>query len=295
MNNFCGICPRNCGIDRSKTVGFCGVGDRLKVALATIYNGEEPCLTGNKGSGTIFFSGCNLACVYCQNAKISHDGYGKEITVDRLVEVFFELKEKGATNINLVTPSHYVNLIKNAIITAKSKGFDLPFLYNSGGYDSIFELKLLDGLIDIYMPDFKYFDDALAKKYSKCNNYVDTVKLAIKEMYRQVGKNQFDEDGILKRGIIVRHLVLPGYVDNSKNIISYLYDEYGDNIYISIMNQYFPSGNLAAYEEINRVVSCKEYDDVLDYAVKYGVNNAYIQSDGANTDDMIPAFDLRGV
>lgn len=256
---------------------------------------EEPCISGEKGSGTIFFSGCNLRCVYCQNYNISHNGFGKEISVSRLVEIFFELKDRGANNINLVTPSHFVPLIKEAIVMAKEKGFDLPFVYNSSGYDSISTLKMLDGLIDVYLPDFKYFNNDLAVMYSKCPNYVEVVMEAIEEMYRQVGRFVFDENNMIKKGVIVRNLVLPNYVENSKNIIKYLYDTYGDNIYISIMNQYTPCGKLEGYLEINRKLTSYEYEEVVGYAVSLGVCNAYIQEDGTCDESFIPSFDLRGV
>ena len=245
-------CPRKCLVDRSRVTGYCGVLDKIKIARASLHMWEEPCISTSCGSGTIFFSGCNLRCVYCQNYNISHNGFGMEIDVDRLVEIFFELKEKGASNINLVTPSHYVSLIKEAMVKARSIGFDLPFIYNSSGYDSIDALEKLKGLIDVYLPDFKYIDDNVAYKYSNCKDYVSTVIEAIDYMYNDVGRVVFDEYGAIKKGVIVRVLVLPNYVDDSKKIIKYLYSKYKDNIYISIMNQYTPMGNLDKYSEINR-------------------------------------------
>lgn len=295
MGDKCSLCPRGCLIDRNNKVGYCNVNSQLKIARASLHLWEEPCISGEKGSGTIFFSGCNLRCVYCQNYNISHNGFGKEISVSRLVEIFFELKDRGANNINLVTPSHFVPLIKEAIIMAKEKGFDLPFVYNSSGYDSISTLKMLDGLIDVYLPDFKYFNNDLAVMYSKCPNYVEVVMEAIEEMYRQVGRFVFDENNMIKKGVIVRNLVLPNYVENSKNIIKYLYDTYADNIYISIMNQYTPCGKLEGYLEINRKLTSYEYEEVVEYAVSLGVCNAYIQEDGTCDESFIPSFDLRGV
>lgn len=293
--NRCMECPRKCLVDRSRVTGYCGVLDKIKIARASLHMWEEPCISTSCGSGTIFFSGCNLRCVYCQNYNISHNGFGMEIDVDRLVEIFFELKEKGASNINLVTPSHYVSLIREAIVKARSMGFDLPFIYNSSGYDSIDALEKLKGLIDVYLPDFKYIDDNVAYKYSNCKDYVSTVIEAIDYMYNDVGRVVFDEYGAIKKGVIVRVLVLPNYVDDSKKIIKYLYSKYKDNIYISIMNQYTPMGNLDKYSEINRKLTISEYNEVVDYAVSIGVSNAYIQEEGTCDESFIPCFDLEGV
>lgn len=288
-------CPRKCLVDRSRVTGYCGVLDKIKIARASLHMWEEPCISTSCGSGTIFFSGCNLRCVYCQNYNISHNGFGMEIDVDRLVEIFFELKEKGASNINLVTPSHYVSLIREAIVKARSIGFDLPFIYNSSGYDSIDALEKLKGLIDVYLPDFKYIDDNVAYKYSNCKDYVSTVIEAIDYMYNDVGRVVFDEYGAIKKGVIVRVLVLPNYVDDSKKIIKYLYSKYKDNIYISIMNQYTPMGNLDKYSEINKKLTTSEYNEVVDYAISIGVSNAYIQEEGTCDESFIPCFDLEGV
>ncbi len=293
--NRCMECPRKCLVDRSRVTGYCGVLDKIKIARASLHMWEEPCISTSCGSGTIFFSGCNLRCVYCQNYNISHNGFGMEIDVDRLVEIFFELKEKGASNINLVTPSHYVSLIREAIVKARSIGFDLPFIYNSSGYDSIDALEKLKGLIDVYLPDFKYIDDNVAYKYSNCKDYVSTVIEAIDYMYNDVGRVVFDEYGAIKKGVIVRVLVLPNYVDDSKKIIKYLYSKYKDNIYISIMNQYTPMGNLDKYSEINRKLTISEYNEVVDYAISIGVSNAYIQEEGTCDESFIPCFDLEGV
>lgn len=293
--NRCMECPRKCLVDRKINKGYCGVGDELKIARASLHMWEEPCISGDTGSGTVFFSGCNLKCVYCQNYDISHKGFGKIISIDRLVEIFFELKNKGANNINLVTPSHYTYLIKKAIILAKNKGFDLPFIYNSSGYDSINSIKYLEGIIDVYLPDFKYIDNEVAYKYSKCNNYVSIVKDVIDCMYKQVGDVVISSDGLIKKGVIVRVLVLPGYIDDSKKIIKYLYNKYKDGIYISIMNQYTPYGNLDKYPEINKKLSLNEYNEVIDYAVNLGISNAYIQEEGTCDESFIPCFDLEGV
>ena len=295
MNYYreCRLCPRNCGVDRSRTVGVCGQSDKLYVARAALHMWEEPCISGESGSGTVFFSGCNLGCVYCQNREISSEHKGFEITSDRLAEIFLELQNKGANNINLVTPTHYVPHIIKALDAVK--GLDIPIVYNCGGYESVDTLKMLDGYIDIYLPDFKYADSVLAKKYSKAENYPIHAKRAIDEMVRQVGGCEFDENGMMKRGIIIRHLVLPSYTDNSKRVIEYLYNTYGDDIYMSIMNQYTPLEIVLKYPEINRKVTESEYDEVLDFAVEIGVENAFVQEGGTVSESFIPLFDGEGV
>lgn len=296
MNYYreCRLCPRNCGVDRSRTVGVCGQSDRLYAARAALHMWEEPCISGENGSGTVFFSGCNLGCVYCQNREISSEHKGFEITSDRLTEIFLELQDKGANNINLVTPTHYVPHNYKGT-RYRVKGLEIPIVYNCGGYESVDTLKMLDGYIDIYLPDFKYADSVLAKKYSKAEDYPIHAKRAIDEMVRQVGSCEFDENGMMKRGIIVRHLVLPSYTDNSKRVIKYLYNTYGDDIYMSIMNQYTPLESVLKYPEINRKVTESEYDEVLDFAVEIGVENAFVQEGGTVSESFIPLFDGEGV
>lgn len=298
MNNTqCNICPRECNIERNDKLGYCTAPSELKIARAALHFWEEPCISGENGSGTVFFSGCPLKCVYCQNRDIALGQTGKVITVDRLVEIFFELKEKGANNINLVTPTHYILKIRAALKIAKNRGLDLPIVYNTSGYEKVESLKLLDGLIDIYLPDMKYYDDSVAIKYSNASKYFSIASNAIKEMYRQVGKPVFGDDGIMKKGIIVRHLVLPTNSEDSKRIINYLYETYKDNIYISIMNQYTPCVSLDKnrFEELCHCITEEEYNEVVDYAIDIGVENGFIQEGETAKESFIPPFDLEGV
>ena len=291
----CNLCPRNCLIDRSKTLGYCKATDKVKVARSALHYFEEPSISGNNGSGTIFFSNCNLKCCYCQNKEISTDGFGKEITIERLSEMMLELEEKHANNINLVTPTHYVPSIIEAIKLARSKGLSIPIVYNTSGYESVETLKLLDGYIDIYLTDFKYFDNKLGKDLSKCSNYFEVISKALDEMYRQTGKNKFNKNGLMTKGIIVRCLVLPTKSDDAKKIIDYLYKKYQDNIYLSIMNQYTPVNYIKDYPFLNKTISEDEYNDVIEYAIDLGIKNAYMQEGGTCSESFIPSFDLEGV
>ena len=291
----CTLCPRRCKADRTRAAGFCGAGPVLKVARAALHYWEEPCISGTRGSGTVFFSGCSLKCCYCQNWNISAEGFGKEIDVQRLTEIFLELQEKGANNINLVTPTHFVVQIAQAIKKARRNGLIIPIVYNTGSYENIETLKLLDGLIDIYLPDMKYMDSSLSLKYSNAKDYFDVASKALDEMFKQVGKPVFDKRGIMKRGMIVRHLILPGMTYDSKNVIKYLYETFKDDIYISIMNQYTPLKQVEKYPEINRKVTDKEYDEVVDYAIGLGVVNGFIQEGETASESFIPEFDCEGV
>lgn len=291
----CSLCPRNCLVNRYLVDGFCGCNSLIKLARADLHYYEEPSISGVNGSGALFFSGCNLKCVFCQNYEISHKCFGKYITVDRLANIFLELQKRGANNINLVTGTPYIPHIIKALDIAKKKGLKIPIIYNSSGYESISSLKLLDGYIDVYLPDMKYYNNKYSLLYSKCDNYFEVCKEALNEMYNQVGNICFDDKGLIKRGMIVRHMVMPNMVEDSKNIIKYLYETYGDNIYISIMNQYTPNGNLKKYKEIDRVVSDDEYNEIIDYAILIGVNNAYIQETGTANESFIPNFDLTGI
>ena len=292
----CNLCPRECDVDRGLgKIGFCKVPNRIKVARAELHFWEEPCISGEEGSGTVFFSGCNLRCVYCQNRKIAEGVYGKEITVDRLAAVFLELQEKGANNINLVTPSHYVLQIIDALKMAKTKGLEIPVVYNSSAYEKVETLKLLEGLVDVYLPDFKYMDEVLSEKYSRAKNYPGIAKKAIEEMIRQVGNAKFNEKDMLIKGVVVRHLVLPGYVEDSKRVIKYLYETYGNEIYISILSQFTPLEGLDNYPEINRKLTEEEYDEVVDYAIELGVENGFIQEGDVAKESFIPDFDGQGV
>lgn len=295
-NFLCNLCPRECNVDRGLSkMGFCKVPNHIKVARAELHFWEEPCISGDEGSGTVFFSGCNLRCVYCQNRKIAEGVYGKEITVDRLAAIFLELQEKGANNINLVTPSHYVLQIVKALKQAKEKGLKVPVVYNSSAYEKVEALKLLEGYVDVYLPDFKYMDSHLSGKYSKAEDYSYVAKQAIREMVRQVGLPKFDDRDMLKKGVVVRHLILPGYVEDSKEIIKYLYDTYGNDIFISILSQFTPLEGLEKYPEINRKLTEEEYEEVVNYAIEIGVENGFIQEGDVAEESFIPNFDGQGV
>lgn len=295
ISKICNLCPRNCNINRNNSLGFCKASNIVKVARCSLHYYEEPSISGKEGSGAVFFSNCNLKCCFCQNFNISTKQKGIEISVDRLSNIFLELQKQGANNINLVSPTIYILQIKEAIIKAKNRGLIIPIIYNSGGYEKVESLKLLEGLIDIYMPDFKYFSNVSSLKYSKCKDYVENAKLAIAEMYRQVGKNKFNNNNIMTKGLIVRHLIIPGLNKESKQILNYLYNKYRDNIYISIMNQYTPLENVKNYPEINRKITKKEYNDIINYAIELGIENAYVQDDGTQNDSFIPEFDYTGV
>ena len=291
----CKLCPRNCLINRNcGKVGFCGAGDKIVIGKYYLHKWEEPCITGENGSGTIFFSYCNLRCLFCQNYKISTLNYGAEISVERFSEICLELQYRGATNINLVTPTHYVPLIIDGIRMARDKGLKIPIVYNSSGYENVDTIKMLDGIVDVYLPDFKYYSNEYSVKYSGCFNYFKYACLAIDEMVRQKGSCKFDKDGNIISGVIVRHLLLPGMEEDSKKILKYLYDKYGNNIYISIMNQYTPVRK-CKYEELNNRVDNSIYDDVIDYAWDIGIRNAFIQEEGTQSESFIPEFDIKSL
>lgn len=291
----CKLCPRKCAINRRIRTGVCGSSNTVKVARASLHYFEEPSISGVNGSGTIFFSGCNLKCCYCQNKDISWENLGREITVERLAEIMLELQSKKAHNINLVTPTHFVPSIIEAIKLAKEKGLNIPIVYNTSGYEDVLTLKLLAPYIDIYLTDFKYFSNDLGKKFSKCSNYFNITSKALDEMYRQTGKNEFNKDGLMTKGIIVRCLILPTLSDDTKKIIEYVYKKYQDNVYLSIMNQYTPVSYNKDYSFLNQTLSDIEYDEVIDYAVDLGIKNAYIQEGETCSESFIPPFDLEGV
>jgi len=294
--NNCNLCPRCCNVNRNNNeLGFCTMGKDLLVARAALHFWEEPIISGTNGSGTVFFSGCNLKCVFCQNFNISTNNFGKKISINRLSEIFLELQDQGAHNINLVTPTHFVPQIIEALKIARQKGLNIPIVYNSSGYESVDTIKLLDGYIDIYLPDFKYFDDKYALKYSKCPNYFDFCSKAIDEMIKQVGTPKFNKDGILTKGVIVRHMLLPGLLDDSKKIIHHLVDKYNDDIFISIMNQYTPTNNLDKYSEIDKTVEQNDYDELINYAIELGIKNGFIQEGETQKTSFIPEFDTTGV
>ena len=292
----CTLCPRECHVDRtSGKRGYCKVTDELVVARAALHMWEEPCTSGEEGSGTVFFSGCPLGCVYCQNHNISKGLAGKIITIERLAEIFLELQCKGANNINLVTPSHYVPHIIEALNISRKIGLTLPIVYNCSGYEKAETLRLLEGYVDIYLPDIKYMSAEPAKKYSNCMNYFTVAAKALEEMVRQVKETVFDERGIMQKGVIVRHLALPGYLEDSKRIIKYLYENYGDRIYISIMNQYTPLIKNGLYPELNRKITEEEYEELVDYAIEIGVENGFIQEGETASESFIPEFNGEGV
>ena len=292
----CTLCPRECNVDRKHGIpGYCGVaGTGIIGARAALHMWEEPCISGEEGSGTVFFSGCPLRCVYCQNYDIAHAERGIEISVERLAEIFLELQEKKANNINLVTPTHYSIEAAQAVRIAREKGLTIPVVYNCSGYEKVETLKLLEGIVDIYLTDFKYMDKTIAKRYSHAENYPEVAKMALEEMVRQCGQPEFDERGMMTKGVIVRHLLLPGQMQNGKDVVKYLYETYGDRIFISLMNQYTPLPHVAAYPEINRKVTEEEYDELVDYAIDMGVENGFIQEGETAEESFIPDFDNEG-
>lgn len=288
----CTLCPRKCHVNRYKTVGYCHTRNKIKIALVSLHYWEEPFISGTKGSGTIFFSYCNLGCIYCQNKKI-RNGFGKEITINRFSQICLEQQERGALNINLVTPTHYAPLIKKGIEKAKQQGLKIPIIYNTGSYESVNTIKMMNNIVDIYLADLKYYDNKLGEKYSHCKDYFKYASAAIEEMYNQVGTPIIEND-ILKKGLVVRVLIIPGEVEDSKKIIRYLYNRYKDNIYISIMNQYTPIEKYK-YCNLNRKVSDDEYNEVIEYAISLGINNAFIQEGETQDESFIPDFNLTNV
>ncbi|MGN1000377.1 MAG: radical SAM protein [Bacilli bacterium] len=288
----CMLCPRNCKVNRYEELGYCKAPGKLKLALASLHNWEEPCISGDFGSGTIFFSNCNMGCVYCQNYKIS-SGYGKMITVKRFAQICIELQNKNAHNINLVTPTPYVPLIIKGIREAKRLGLHIPIVYNTSSYENVETIKMLDQTVDIYLADLKYYEDKYAVKYSNTSNYFEYATKAIEEMYNQVG-TPIIENGLMKKGIIVRVLLLPGLLEDAKKIIKYLYDKYRDDIFISIMNQYTPVRKLK-FEELNNKVSEESYNELINYACDLGITNAFIQEGETQLESFIPNFNKQGI
>lgn len=295
----CTLCPRNCFVNRKLgEKGICGQSSTLKVARAALHFWEEPCISGEKGSGAVFFSGCALHCVFCQNQEIANGSVGKEISKERLSEIFLELQEKGANNINLVTPGHFAPQIVPAIERARNQGLNLPIVYNTSSYENVDTIRKLEGIVDIYLPDFKYMSSSLSKKYSQAPDYSEVAKKVVAEMVRQTGAASFyEKEGqeLMQRGVIVRHLILPGCMEDSKNIIRYLHDAYGDTIYLSIMNQFTPLKNVEKYPELNRKLTEDEYDEVVDFAIDLGVENGFIQEGETAEESFIPDFNCEGV
>ncbi|MGN0504954.1 MAG: radical SAM protein [Lachnospiraceae bacterium] len=291
----CRQCPRNCGVLRENgAFGYCGVPTQPKIARAALHFWEEPCISGEEGSGTVFFSGCNLQCVYCQNRSIAQGRSGKVVSVPKLSEIFLKLQEQGANNINLVTPSHYYPQIKEALSYTRGK-LKIPVISNTSSYESVEELREMEGEISIFLADYKYESSELAGRYSHAADYPAVAKKALAEMYRQVGEPEFDERGMMKRGMIVRHLLLPGCLKDSKAAVRYLYETFGDSVYLSIMNQYTPLPHVAAYPELNRKITEEEYDELIDFALELGVENAFVQEGETAEESFIPEFDGEGV
>lgn len=287
----CTICPHKCGIDRTKNIGRCKSTDKVKIALYSTHNFEEPCISGEKGSGTIFFSNCNLNCVFCQNYEISQQGRGKEIEIEELAEIMLKQQEKGVENINLVTPTSYSLQIKEAIIIAKEKGLKIPIVYNTNGYENVETLRELEGLIDIYLPDLKYYYDSLGKEFSKVDNYFEIATNAIKEMYRQVGSPILNEKGVMQKGLMVRHLILPNNIENSRKCLKWLKENFNDKIYISLMAQYFPTYKAKEISEINRKLTPKEYEEIENYLYDLDIENGYIQELGEHEEEYVPKWE----
>lgn len=318
MLNKCTLCNRNCKVNRNNNeLGFCRASNKVKIARAALHFGEEPPISQGNGSGTVFFSHCNFNCVFCQNHDISQGNTndvisaiddlnkknstleysvtGIEISIERLSEIFLELQEKGANNINLVTPTHYVPQIIEALKIAKNNNLTIPVLYNTNGYDSLETIKALDGYIDVYLPDFKYFNDKYAIKYSKVSNYASNAMKVITEMLNQVGKAKFDSKGNIINGVIIRHLMLPGLLFDSKKVVDHIYNQYDDNVYLSLMNQYVPMFKACDYPEINKSLNPKHYESLINYALDLGIENGFIQESGTDSIAYIPDFNLEGV
>lgn len=291
---YCELCPRRCHVNRVNRLGFCGAGENLRVALVSLHKWEEPCLVGEKGAGTIFFSYCNLKCVYCQNFSISHGGFGAEISIERLAEIFIEQQERGAANVELVTPTHYTEQICAAIDIAKARGLNLPIVWNSNAYENLETLELLRGRVDIFLPDLKYFDEVAAKTFSDAPNYFAVAAAAVKKMFELVGSAQIIE-GQMIRGVIVRHLILPNFRRDAMKIIDWLHENFGDEIFISLMNQYTPIFRAGEFKQINRALTTFEYQSVIDHALEVGIKNCFIQTGKTADKSFIPNFNLDNV
>lgn len=287
----CRLCPRSCGVDRvSGKKGFCGESLDIRIARAALHFWEEPCISGTNGSGTVFFSGCTMKCVFCQNYEVSTRNLGYEINEYELVKIFLDLAEQGAHNINLVTPTHFVPQIVSALDIAKREGLNIPIVYNTGGYECKSTLKMLDGYVDIYMPDFKYFSNELAQKYSSVQSYREIASAAVCEMYRQVGKPAFNSDGIMQRGMIIRHLMLPGSLSDTVKIINYVNKTFKNNVYFSLMSQYTPIRHIDEYPKLNNKIDSRCYSAAVDLCARLGMKNVFIQEGTAASESFIPEF-----
>jgi len=290
MDNICTICPHKCGINRETNIGRCRAGNTIEIGGYSLHKFEEPCISGKSGSGTVFFSNCNLKCEFCQNYKISCESKGEEISIEKLSEIFLEQQNNGANNINLVTAVPYIPHILEAIKKAKEKGLNIPILYNTSGYENIETLKMLEGYIDIYLPDFKYYDNDLAMRLSKVKDYREKAEAAILEMKRQVGENIYDQNGIMRKGLIIRHLVLPNNIQNSKNILKWIKDNMPNDITISLMAQYFPTYKACEDKEINRKLTKQEYEEIENYLYELGIEKGYMQELEEDEEKYVPKF-----
>ena len=289
----CEICPHNCKVNRLEgEVGRCKCSDKIKIALASVHHFEEPCISGKNGSGTVFFSNCNLSCMFCQNYEISQEGKGVEISIDELSDIFIKQQEKGVHNINLVTPTMYVYQIIEAIKIARGKGLNIPIIYNSNGYENVQTIKDLEGYIDVYLPDLKYYDNDLGLKYSGIKNYFEYASKAILEMYNQVRCPKFDKDGNIIKGLMIRHLVLPNNINNSKKVLNWIKENINEDVYINIMAQYFPTYKAKEIKELNRKLSKKEYEEIENYVFELDIKNGYMQELGEHEEEYVPDFDL---
>lgn len=291
MLDECMLCAHRCKVNRlNNEVGRCKSTDKIKIALSSLHMFEEPCISGENGSGTVFFSNCNLSCKFCQNYEISQLGKGRDITVEELAGIFIEQQEKNAENINLVTPTMYVYQIIEAIKIAKKNGLHIPIVYNTNSYETVETIKLLNGYIDIYLPDLKYYYNDIAYKYSKINNYFETATSAIQEMYKQVGAPVLDEFGMMKKGLMIRHLVLPNNIENSKKVLKWIKDNLDNNVYVSVMAQYFPTYLAKEDETISRKLTKKEYEEIENYLYSLDLDNGYIQELGEHEEEYVPNF-----
>ena len=296
MLEKCQICPRDCKVNRLLgNKGYCKCDDKIKIALVSTHNYEEPCISGKNGSGTIFFSNCNLNCVFCQNHEISQEGKGVEVSTERLAEIFIEQQDRGVNNINLVTPTMYVYQIIEAIKKARNEGLNIPIIYNSNGYENVETIKMLKGYIDVYLPDLKYYNDILAVKYSKAPKYFEIATEAIKEMINQVGNPVFNDDGIIQKGVIIRHLILPNHIQNSKNILKWIKENLNEDVYVSVMAQYFPTYKAKQIDGMDRKINKKEYNEVEKYLYTLDIKNGYMQDLGKHEEEYVPDFNLSNI
>ena len=295
--HHCELCPRRCGVDRTKARGVCGAGERARVALVSLHRWEEPCLTGadGRGAGTVFFSYCNLRCCFCQNHEISHEGRGFEVTDERLAEIFLEQQERGAATLDLVTPTHYVPGILHALEVARRSGFRLPVVYNSSAYETEATVEALRGQVDIFLPDLKYADEESGRLYSEAPDYFAAAAKAIRKMFELAGPVQFDADGQLRKGVLIRHLVLPGHRHESMRVLDWIWRTFGDRVQLSLMNQYTPMYRAAEYRGMNRRLTTFEYESVVNHAVELGFTRAYIQEGMTASEQFVPHFDGSGV